>query len=312
MDLAPRTATAFAPASVGNVAVGFDILGHAIEGVGDRVTATCIDERVVRIASITGVVTQLPFETERNTAARAVQTWYETLNLNFGIELHIHKGISLGSGMGGSAASATAALIAANALLTKPVPADDLYPFACEGEAVASGGLHGDNVAPQLLGGLVLATAHYRVRIPVPQDLTCVLVHPDWVVETRHAREVLRGSYELKTFVQQSTNLALVLAGCWQGRLDLIRAGFADVLIEPRRAALVPGFSAVKQAALDHNALGASISGAGPSVFAWFESKHEASTAVDDMRAAFALASLNSQAYVSSVNAPAAHIENWS
>ncbi|MGE4069672.1 MAG: homoserine kinase [Lysobacterales bacterium] len=296
-----RTATAFAPASVGNVGVGFDLLGHALEGIGDRVTATRIAEPVVRVREITGVVTDLPFDPENNTAARAVAAWRAALDLDFGIELDIDKGIPLGSGLGGSAASATAALTAANALLAEPLTPSQLYPYALEGERAASGSLHGDNVGPQLLGGLVLATPDRLVPIPVPPGLIAVLVHPHFVLETRKAREALRGVFALSEFVAQSEGLALVLAGCYTSSFELIRRGLRDVLIEPRRSSLIPGFAAVKQAALDAGALGASISGAGPSVFAWFEQREAAAAAGEAMAAAFAEAGLASDIIISAV-----------
>lgn len=298
-------ATAFAPASVGNVAVGFDILGHAITGPGDRVSARRIAQPVVRIAAIRGVVTDLPREPERNTAASAVLAWREATQAPFGIELEIDKGIALGSGMGGSAASAVAALVAANALLDAPLPREALYPFALVGEAVASGGRHGDNVGPQLLGGLVLATADRLVRVPVPAGLTCVLAHPPQVLETRVAREALRAPYPIGEFVTQSANLALVLSGCHAGDFALIRAGLRDVLVEPRRAPLVRGFAAVQRAALDAGALGASISGAGPSVFAWCENTAFATRVAAAMRDAFG----ECEVWISPVNAPAARLE---
>lgn len=297
----PNSATAFAPASVGNVAVGFDLLGHALEGIGDTVTATRIDEPLVRVSAIRGVVTDLPFDAENNTAARAVAAWRDALGISFGVDLVIDKGIPLGSGLGGSAASATAALTAANALLAEPLSPSELYPYALEGERAASGSLHGDNVGPQLLGGLVLATPDRLVPIPVPPGLIAVLVHPHFVLETRKAREALRGVYGLGEFVAQSEGLALVLAGCYTADVSLIRRGLRDVLVEPRRAALIPGFAAVKQAALDAGALGASISGAGPSVFAWFEDRAAAAAAGTAMAAAFADAGLDSDIIVSAV-----------
>lgn len=296
-----RSAVAFAPASVGNVGVGFDLLGHALEGMGDRVTATRITDPVVRVRAITGVVTDLPLDAENNTAARAVAAWRSALDLDFGIELDIEKGIPLGSGLGGSAASATAALTAANALLADPMKPAQLYPYALEGERAASGSLHGDNVGPQLLGGLVLATSDLLVPIPVPPGLIAVVVHPHFVLETRKAREALRGVFALGEFVAQSEGLALVLAGCYTNSFDLIRRGLRDVLIEPRRSSLIPGFAKVKQAAIDGGALGASISGAGPSVFAWFEQREAAIAAGAAMAAAFADAGLDSDTLVSAV-----------
>ena len=304
-----REAVAFAPASVGNVAAGFDLLGHALLGAGDRVTARVIDDPVVRIASITGCITTLPCEAERNTAGRAVSDWRKARGVAFGVELAIEKGIALGSGMGGSAASAVAAVLAAEALLGGDPDREALYPFALAGEAVASGSEHGDNVAPQLLGGLVFATSSHLVRIPVPDSLTCVLVHPDQVLETRVARAALAAPYALGEFVEQSAHLGLLLAGCYRGDLDMIAAGLRDVLVEPRRAPLIRGFAAVKQAALDAGAMGASISGAGPSVFAWFADTARARAAGTAMQAAFAAEGVASEVFVSPVAAPGAQVE---
>ncbi len=301
-------ARAFAPASVGNVAVGFDLLGHSIEGAGDTATVRRISEPVVRVVAIRGIAGALPMEAEKNTAGRALVALREALALPFGFELELDKGIALGSGMGGSAASCVAALVAANALLDEPLSREALYPFALEGEAVASGGRHGDNLGAMLLGGLVLATTDRLIKLRVPQAWHCVLVHPDQVLETRRAREALAGSYELKTIVAQSSNFALVLTGCERGDAGLVRAGLADVLVEPRRAPLIPGFHAVKQAALDAGAMGASISGAGPSVFAWFETRAAAENAVASMCAGFESIGVRSEAWVSPVAGPRAEL----
>lgn len=301
-----QSARAFAPASVGNVAVGFDILGHAIAGVGDTVRVQRIAEPVVRIDAIRGTVTALPLDAERNTAGAALIALREALQLPFGFAIEIDKGIALGSGMGGSAASCVAALVAANALLAAPLDRHALYPFALEGEQVASGGRHGDNLGPMLLGGLVLSTADRLVSIPVPVAWHSLLVHPDAVLETRRARQALAGSYALGEFVAQSANLALVLSGCHQGDAQLVRAGLRDVLVEPRRAALIQGFAPARDAALHAGAMGASISGAGPSVFAWFEDRASAERAAAPLQAAFASAGLGSQAWVSPLCAPAA------
>jgi homoserine kinase len=302
------TATAFAPACVGNVAVGFDILGHSMAGAGDRAEVRRIEEPRVRIAAIHGDAANLPTEPERNTAGAALLALRRALDLDHGFELVLHKGIALGSGMAGSAASCVAALVAANALLDAPLPRSALYPFALDGEAVASGGRHGDNVGPILLGGLVLATEHRLLRIPVPADWHCALVHPHHVLETRTARAALAGDYPLHAFVAQSANLALVLAGCYRGEAALVREGLKDVLVEPRRAWLVPNFARVKQAALDHRALGASISGAGPSVFGWYECQADAVAAAAGMRAAFAETGLDSDIFVAPVDGPAASL----
>ncbi|MEO6260315.1 MAG: homoserine kinase [Thermoanaerobaculia bacterium] len=301
-------ATAFAPASVGNVAVGFDILGHSLAGPGDRVTVRVIDQPEVRIATIRGSAMALPMNAEGNTAGMALMAMRKELGLTFGFEVEIDKGIALSSGMGGSAASAVAALVAANALLETPLTAQGLYEFALSGEAVASGGRHGDNVAPMLIGGLALATADSIVSIPVPDEWHCVLIHPEMTLETRHAREVLQGPYALHEFVAQSSHLALVLAGCFRGNPELVRKGLQDVLVEPRRSSLIPGLQAVRRSALDRGAMGSSISGAGPSVFAWFESRAQAEASGPAMQAAFAQAGLPSECFLSPVNGPAARL----
>ncbi len=303
-----QVATAFSPASVGNVGVGFDILGHVIEGAGDTVNVRRIDAPEVRIAAIHGATVDLPLEAAANTAGASLIELRETLALPYGFEVEIDKGIPLGSGMGGSAASCVAALVAANELLDSPLSREALYRFALTGEAVASGGRHGDNLGPMLLGGLVLSTADRLVKIPVPDAWHSVLVHPDAILETRRAREALKGAYALGEFVSQSANLALVLAGCHAGDAALVRAGLRDVLVEPRRAPLIAGFDAAKQAALDAGAMGASISGAGPSVFGWFETRAEAEIAAPAIQAAFAAAGFDSQAWVSPINSAAAKV----
>ena len=305
-----RVACAFAPASVGNVGVGFDLLGHSLTGTGDSAQVCRIDEPVIRIAAIRGCVDGLPLDPLRNTAGTALLSLQRALDLPFGFELVLHKGIALGSGMGGSAASCVSALVAANALLDQPLSREALYPFALDGEAVASGSRHGDNLGSMLLGGLVLATHERLLRVPVPAAWHCALVHPHVVLETRTARAALAGHYELGEFVAQSSNLALVLAGCYQGDASLVREGLKDVLVEPRRAPLIPHFAQVKQAALDHHAMGASISGAGPSVFGWYENRADAEVASVAMQAAFAEAGLDSDAWVSPINGPAAKLVN--
>ncbi|PIQ36225.1 MAG: homoserine kinase [Lysobacterales bacterium CG17_big_fil_post_rev_8_21_14_2_50_64_11] len=302
------TATAFAPASIGNVGVGFDLLGHAISGAGDRVSVQRVGTPGVRVRAITGCVTELPLEPERNTAARALQAMIAALELDHGFDIHIEKGIALGSGMGGSAASAVAAVVAANALLPEPLPRAALYPFALAGEAVASGSAHGDNIGPALLGGLVLASPTQLLSLAVPAAWHVALVHPELILETRRSREVLAGAFHLSEFVAQSTHLALFLTGCQRGDAELVRAGLRDVLIEPRRAALIPGFAAVKAAALAAGALGASISGGGPSVFAWFTERAAAEQASLAMQRAFAAAGIGANAFVSAIASPGAEV----
>jgi homoserine kinase len=301
-------AVARAPASVGNVAVGFDVLGHTVHGPVDTATVRRVPRAGVRITALRGVVVDLPTDAPLNTAGAALLSLSAALALPFGFEVELDKGIPLGSGLGGSAASAVAALVAANALLDRPLSREELVWHAVAGEQVASGSPHADNVAPQLLGGLVLALTDRVVPIPVPAGLWATVVHPHTVLETRVARGVLKDPYPLSAFVAQSGHLAAFLAGCFSGDLSLVRAGLVDVLVEPRRAPLVPGFAAVRAAALAHGALGASISGAGPSVFGWFGSEDEAQRAGEAMSAAFAGVGLGSDVIVSALPGPRAEV----
>ena len=308
---ASRVATAFAPASVGNIGVGFDLLGHVIEGPGDIATVSLLEEPLVRVTRVTGRVRgteAIPLQARANTAGSALIALREALALPFGFEVELEKGIPLGSGMGGSAASCVAALVAANALLDVPLEREALYPFALDGESVASNSRQGDNVAPMLLGGVVLATTERMIRLTAPNWLHCVLVHPDQVLETRRAREVLADPYPLGTIVAHCAHLAQLLLGLERADAALIRAGLHDVLVEPRRAALIPGFDRVKAAALEGGALGASISGAGPAVFAWFDSRAAAEAAAPAMRSGFIDAGFDASAWVSPVAANGARL----
>ena len=305
-----HTATAFAPASIGNVAVGFDVLGHSFQAIGDRVTARRTREPGVRIAAIRGTVVELPMEPERNTAGMGVLSMVRELGLDFGIELEIEKGIPLGSGLGGSAASAVAGVVAANALLAQPLGKLELLKFAMKGEAVASGSVHVDNIAPSLYGGLVLTVGidNPNVKqIPVPAAVRCVLVHPHMVLSTRDARNILNRSIDLSNVIWQSANLAGFLTGCFTGDLQLIRESLEDVIIEPQRKVLIPGFQAVKDGALANRAMGCSISGAGPTVFAWCE-EPDAARIRDGMVAAFAAHGLQSDAWISTLEPEGARV----
>jgi homoserine kinase len=293
--------TAFAPATVANVGIGFDILGHAVDEVGDRVRIRRIEENVVRIRSITGVAGDLPVEPQHNTAGRAVQAMHDALAPGFGFELDIEKGIPLGSGMGGSAASAVAAVVAANALLHAPAAQVQLLKFAMQGEIVASGTAHIDNIAPCLYGGLTLTVGidNPRVKqIPVPRGLRCVLVHPHMYLGTREARAILNINVSRSDFVWQSANLAGFITGCYSNDLEMIRESFNDVIIEPQRHSLIPGFKDVQRAAMSAGALGCSISGAGPAIFAWSQIQH-AEAVRGAMVAAFAVHNLESDSWVS-------------
>jgi homoserine kinase len=264
-------ATAFAPASAANVAIGFDILGFSVDVLGDKCTVTRTAKPGVTISGSSGVV-NTPREPERNTAGRALLAMQEVLKPGFGFDAAIEKGIPLGSGLGGSAASAVAAVVAANALFEKPLSKIELLKFAMQGEAVSSGSLHVDNISPSLFGGLVLTVGidNPRVKqIPVPNGIRAILVHPHLFLSTKAARGILKREVSMSDFIWQTANLAGFISGCYSNDLDVIRASFEDVVIEKQRSQLIPGFDAVRKGALDAGALGCTISGAGPSMFAW-------------------------------------------
>lgn len=303
-------ASAFAPGSVGNVAIGFDILGFAIEGLGDRVTVTRRAAPGVEISAIRGIAGELPREPRANTAGKALLAMQEALSPGFGFSVEIDKGIPLGSGLGGSAASAVAAVVAANALLPEPCAPIELLKFALAGEATATGDRHVDNVAPSLFGGLVLTVGIDQPRvkqIPVPQGIRAVIVHPHLFIATSAARAMLKGTVELADFVWQTANLAGFISGCYTDDLDMIRASFDDVVIEPQRQALIPGFQEVRRAAMRAGALGCSISGAGPAMFAWAP-QDMAAAVLAAMRGEFAASGLAVDGWIVNLHCAGAHL----
>jgi len=305
-----HSATAFAPATVGNVGIGFDILGHTVEAIGDRVRVARSTSPGVRILAITGVEVALPLEPERNTAGRALQGLMAAQRLDFGLDVTIEKGIPLGSGLGGSAASAVAAVVAGNALLPQPLGKLELLKFAMQGEAVASGSVHVDNIAPSLFGGLVLTVGidHPRTKqIPVPPGIRAVLVHPHMFLSTKEARRILSRTVELSDLVWQCANLAGFISACYTNDLDMIRDAFEDVIVEPQRQALIPGFKAVKRGAMSNGALGCSISGAGPTVFCWCE-EPQAPAIRAAMVAAFKDHGLDSDSWISAIETTGARV----
>lgn len=308
-------ATAFAPATVGNVIVGFDLLGLCIDAnVGDLVTVTRIDEPVVRVDEIiSDEPISLPDDPTKNTATAGLVHLIAEKQLPFGFAVTIKKGIPLGSGMGGSAASAAGGIVAANALLDTPLTDRELFHYSLLGEAVASGAAHGDNLAPCLFGGLQLITSNAPLRwttLPTPSGLSSVLVHPHMRLDTKQARGVLQRPFELHDFVEQSAYLAGFIAACFGDDVNALAHSLNDILIEPHRKSLIPGFDDVQRAALDHGALGCSISGAGPSMFALCRTE-EAQTIQDAMVKAFAEhGHMPSDAYTSPLNARGAFVTN--
>lgn len=278
-----ESVTAFAPATVSNVACGFDVLGFALGSPGDEVTARFsaaqepagnpnpTPDLLVRIDDICGDEGRLPRDAAKNTAGVAAQALLTTLGERRGIALRIRKGLPLSSGLGGSAASAVAAVVAVDALLGARTSRETLLTCAFEGERVGAGSAHADNIAPCLYGGFVLVRRTSPpdiVRLPVPDGLVAVVVHPDLEIETAHARALLGDSVRLTDAIQQWANLGAFVDALHRADFALLARSLEDRIAEPRRAPLVPGFSAIKDAAVSAGALGCSLSGSGPSLFA--------------------------------------------
>jgi homoserine kinase len=296
----------FAPATVANVASGFDVLGFAIEEPGDIVIARRTTGSGVRIVSVTGDGGRLPREPDRNTAGVAIRGVLDRIGGPFGVEVELHKRMPLSSGLGSSAASAVAGAHAANLLAGEPLERREMLPFVMEAERVACGSAHADNVAPCLLGGFVLIRSYHPldvVRLPSPRGLAAAIVHPHIEVRTEDARRILKRDIRLSSAVEQWGNLAGLVASLFAGDLDLLSRCLKDVVAEPVRSLLIPGFATVKQAALDSGALGCSISGSGPSIFALCADEETARTAAREMSAAFGRAGLEADTFVSAVNA---------
>jgi homoserine kinase len=296
----------FAPASVANVAVGYDILGFALEKPGDEIIASFKDSPGLEITKITGAGGKLPYDLDRNTAGFAAKKLLEYLGeTERGIALEIHKKMPFGSGLGSSAASAAAGVMAVNELLGRPLEKPQLLPFAVLGEQIADGAYHADNVAPSLLGGIVLIRSNADLdvhRLHVPKGLYVAVIYPEVEVLTREARSILSKQIDLDQLIRQSGNLAGFIVGLYNADFDLIRRSLEDVVIEPQRARLIPHFYEVKEAALSAGALGCSISGAGPSIFALCDNTLTAESAGKQMQAVFDRRQVKNHLFLSAIN----------
>lgn len=301
MSDAPQQVRVFAPASVANVSCGFDVLGFSLEHPGDEIVARRTDDPGVIIAKITGEGGVLPTSIEKNTAGVAVQKLLEHLESEQGIELEIHKKMPLGSGLGSSAASSVGAVVAVNKLLGLPFNDRELLSFAAEGERVACGTAHLDNVAPSLLGGFVLIRSQAPpdvIELDCLKPLFVTVVHPNIEIKTEDTRNILRRNVPLHKAVDQWGNVGGLVAGLLKGNYELIGRSLQDVIIEPIRSVLIPGFGEIKQAALDAGALGSGISGSGPSIFALSSTEEIAYKVAKAMQNVFNGIGLDNEAYV--------------
>ena len=295
----------FAPATVANVACGFDIFGLAVDNPGDEVILTKRADDQIIITEITGDEGKLTKNPEKNTVSVPILRYLEKLGIKQGFDIRLHKKMPLGSGLGSSSASSVAGVYGVNKLLGEPFKTGELLPFSMEGERVACGAAHADNVAPALLGGFVIIRSYEPldfVKINTPENLYVSIVHPDIEVNTKDARIILKQEAILKKIIAQTGNVAGLVVGLMTNDYPLIGRSMTDYLIEPNRSILIPFFNEVKETALAHGALGASISGAGPSIFAFSEGKETAEKVGLAMRHVFKKGEIETNLFVSKIN----------
>lgn len=299
----------FCPATIANLNCGFDILGLCLETIGDEMIIRKSTEKGIKITKIVGA--DLPLETQKNVAGVAVLAIIENLDLDFGFEIEIYKNIKAGSGIGSSSASAAGAVFGINELLGKPFSKVELVNFAMKGEVVASGSEHADNVAPCLLGGFTLIRGYDPldiIQIESPSELYAVVLHPHIEVKTADARAVIQPMIPLKLAITQTGNLGGFIAGLYTNDYELISHSLQDVLIEPFRKHLIPNFDEVKNTAIKNGALGAGISGAGPSIFALCKGKESAEKVANGMKESYLSTGIEFDIHVSKVNSKGTEI----
>lgn len=314
----------FAPATVANVTCGFDILGFAVNEPGDeiivklsssntisrkKIASPSPDKSInfhnIKITKITGDNKKLPLDPTKNTAAVAIAHFLGHIKSNVHVEIIINKKMPLSSGLGSSAASAAAAVVAINELLETSLSRNKLVPFAMEGERAACGVAHADNVAPSLLGGFILIRSYNPldiIKIPTPGDLHCSIIHPHIIVATKDARDIIKTKVSLSDAIIQWGNVGGLIAGLMLTDYPLIARSMHDIIIEPARAILFPGFVEIKRTALDSGALGVGISGSGPSIFALCKSKNTATKVASAMKNAMYKLGIDNEIFVSEIN----------
>lgn len=293
----------FSPATIANLSCGFDVLGLCLDNVGDEMIIRKSDEKGVRITKIVGA--DLSLEAEKNVAGVAALAMLNFWETDFGFDIEIYKNIKAGSGIGSSAASAAGAVFGINELLGRPFENKDLVQFAMQGEKLASGSAHADNVAPALLGGFTLVRSYNPldiIKINSPSELYTTVIHPQIELKTSDARSVLKQNITLKSAIVQWGNVGGLIAGLYTNDYDLIGRSLHDEIVEPLRSVLIPGFDQVKNTAIHNGALGAGISGSGPSIFALSRGKETAEKVASAMSKVFDEMELPFEIHVSQIN----------
>jgi homoserine kinase len=293
----------FCPATIANLSCGFDVLGLCLETAGDEMIIRKSSQKGIRITKIVGA--DLPLETENNVAGVAALALLEAVETEFGFDIEIYKNIKAGSGIGSSAASSAGAVFGINELLGQPFTRKELVQFAMQGEKLASGNAHADNVAPALLGGFTLVRSYNPldiIKIESPSELYATVVHPQIELKTSDARSVLKQNVSLKSAIVQWGNVGGLVAGLYTKDYDLIGRSLHDEIVEPIRSVLIPGFDLIKKTAYENGALGSGISGSGPSIFALSKGKATADKIAKAMSAVYQEMNLAYEIHVSKVN----------
>jgi len=293
----------FSPATVANVACGFDVLGFCLDNIGDEMLIRKVKSKGIKITKIEGF--DLPFETELNVAGVSALALYNKAQPDCGFEIEIHKKIKPGSGIGSSAASAVGSVFGINELLGRPFDKRELTQFAIKGEAIASNCEHADNLAPALFGGFTLVKSLNPLEIleiPSPKNLYATIIHPQIEIKTSESRAVLPQKINLQDAVTQWANFGSLIHSLHTNNYELIRRSLEDVIIEPHRSKLIPNFQEIKTAAVNAGALGSGISGSGPSVFSLSRGMDTANKVKDAIHKAYLQTGIEFDIYVSKIN----------
>lgn len=300
----------FSPATVANVSCGYDAMGFALETLGDDMIFTKTKSKDVVISKIEGA--NLPYEAHKNAAGVVAQMMLKDSNANFGLDIQIFKNFKPGSGLGSSAASASGTAFAVNQLLGNTYSNLELTKFAMQGEVVACGSAIADNVAAAIYGGFILVRSYKPldiVSIPTPTNLVATIIHPQIEIKTEDARKVVPTQIELKTAITQWSNVGGLISGLHSNNFDLIGRSLVDLVAEPNRKKLIPLFDDVKHSAISTGALGAGISGSGPSIFALSKNIETAKKVEEAMDAVYKNSGIEYSTYVSHISKTGTRIQ---
>tara|TARA_B100000242_G_scaffold124898_1_gene87982 strand:- start:107 stop:1036 length:930 start_codon:yes stop_codon:yes gene_type:complete len=293
----------FSPATISNLSCGFDVLGLCLETIGDYMEITKSKKKGIYITSIIGE--KVPYDVKKNVAGVASEALIDSLNPDFGFEIKIDKKIKPGSGIGSSAASSVGAVVGINYLLGNPFKPEELIPYALEGEKLACGSEHADNVAPAILGGITLVRSTKPIdiiKLPIPKNLKAVIIHPKIEIKTADARKVLDKSIPLEKASQYWANLGAFVSSLYENNYELMKKSIVDNIIEPKRSQLIPMFDSLKQIANDNDSIGCGISGSGPSVFSLANGLKTAKIINNSFKKIYKETGIPFETYVSDIN----------